>query len=240
MDPSQNQPPIPQSTIVVSPPPEPPGEKPGDVIGRYKLLEKIGEGGMGTVWIAEQRQELHRKVALKVIKLGMDTRQVIARFEAERQALALMDHPGIARVLDAGATENGRPFFVMELVNGIPITDYCDRHQLAPAQRLALFMKVCKALQHAHSKGIVHRDIKPENVMLRPDGYVKVLDFGLAKSVREEGDAALLTLPKINVGDPLSVTPSRRPVLLATDAEAGADLQRSPQDSRRARVAVRA
>src|SRR5438552_17813903 len=136
MDASRNQPPTPESTLVVAPPPEPAGERNGDFIGRYKLLEKIGEGGMGSVWIAEQRQELHRKVALKVIKLGMDTKQVIARFEAERQALALMDHPGIARVLDAGATQNGRPFFVMELVNGIPITDYCDKHQLAPAQRL--------------------------------------------------------------------------------------------------------
>ena len=141
-------------------------EELGTVIGRYKLLEKLGEGGFGTVWVAEQREPVKRRVALKVIKLGMDTRQVIARFEAERQALALMDHPNIAKVLDAGATESGRPYFVMELVRGIPITKYCDQEKLATQDRLDLFMKVCHAIQHAHQKGIIHRDIKPSNILV--------------------------------------------------------------------------
>ncbi|HUN81086.1 MAG TPA: serine/threonine-protein kinase [Phycisphaerae bacterium] len=157
----------------------------GTQIGRYKLLEEIGEGGFGTVWIAEQREPVQRKVALKIIKLGMDTRQVIARFEAERQALAMMDHPNIARVLDAGATETGRPYFVMELVKGVPITQYCDDNNLSPQQRLELFVSVCQAVQHAHQKGIIHRDIKPSNVLVsrhddRP--VVKVIDFGIAKA----------------------------------------------------------
>jgi serine/threonine protein kinase len=139
-------------------------EGPGAVIGPYKLMEQIGEGGFGLVFVAEQQVPVRRKVALKVIKPGMDTREVVARFEAERQALALMDHPNIARVLDAGATESGRPYFVMELVRGVPITDYCDRNQLAPRERLELFVGVCQAVQHAHQKGVIHRDIKPSNV----------------------------------------------------------------------------
>jgi WD40 repeat protein/serine/threonine protein kinase len=158
---------------------------PGTVIGPYKLLEQIGEGGMGTVFMAEQTQPVHRKVALKVIKPGMDTRQVIARFEAERQALALMDHPHIAKVHDAGTTADGRPYFVMELVKGQPITRYCDEHHLTPRQRLELFVPVCQAIQHAHQKGIIHRDIKPSNVLIAPyDGkpVVKVIDFGVAKA----------------------------------------------------------
>ena len=136
-------------------------EKPGTVIGRYKLLEKIGEGGMAVVYMAEQEKPIRRKVALKIIKLGMDTKQVIARFEAERQALAIMDHPNIARVLDAGATETGRPYFVMELVTGVSITEYCDKNNLSTKERLSLFIQVCNAVQHAHQKGIIHRDIKP-------------------------------------------------------------------------------
>src|SRR5437773_8551639 len=150
-------------------------EKPGDGIGRYKLIEKIGEGGYGVVYLAEQTEPIRRRVALKVIKLGMDTRQVIARFEAERQALAMMDHPNIAKVLDAGTTgasdlqlstpnsqlPQGRPYFVMELVRGIRITDYCDQNNLSPRERLELFIKVCHAIQHAHQKGIIHRDLKP-------------------------------------------------------------------------------
>src|SRR4051812_30450302 len=139
-------------------------EKPGDRIGRYKLLEQIGEGGCGVVYMAEQEEPVRRRVALKVIKLGMDTKQVIARFEAERQTLALMDHPNIAKVLDAGATETGRPFFVMELVCGIKITDYCDQNNLTTRERLELFIQVCQAVQHAHQKGIIHRDIKPSNI----------------------------------------------------------------------------
>jgi eukaryotic-like serine/threonine-protein kinase len=139
----------------------PPTQKPGDRIGRYKLLQQIGEGGCGVVYMAEQEEPVRRRVALKVIKLGMDTKSVIARFEAERQALALMDHPNIAKVLDAGATETGRPYFVMELVRGIKITDYCNENSLSTVTRLELFIQVCQAIQHAHQKGIIHRDIKP-------------------------------------------------------------------------------
>src|SRR5436305_11965378 len=141
-------------------------EKPGDCIGRYKLLQQIGEGGCGTVYMAEQTEPVRRRVALKVIKLGMDTKQVIARFEAERQALALMDHPNIAKVLDAGSTEGGPPYFVMELVKGIPITRYCDENNLSTAKRLGLFIQVCHAVQHAHQKGVIHRDIKPTNILV--------------------------------------------------------------------------
>ncbi len=160
-------------------------EDPGTVIGPYKLLELIGEGGMGTVWMAEQREPVQRKVALKIIKAGMDTRQVVARFEAERQALALMDHPNIAKVFDGGTTDRGRLYFVMELVKGVPITKYCDEHRLTPRERLELFVPVCQAIQHAHQKGIIHRDIKPANVLVAPyDGrpVPKVIDFGVAKA----------------------------------------------------------
>src|SRR5262249_40057318 len=142
------------------------GEGPGTVIGHYKLLQKIGEGGFGTVWMAEQEQPVRRKVALKIIKLGMDTGQVVARFEAERQALALMDHPSIAKVFDGGATESGRPYFVMELVRGVPITEFCDQEKLPTSERLLLFQQVCHAVQHAHHKGVVHRDLKPSNVLV--------------------------------------------------------------------------
>jgi len=135
-------------------------------IGPYKLLQKLGEGGCGVVYMAEQEKPIRRRVALKIIKLGMDTRNVIARFEAERQALALMDHPNIARVLDAGATETGRPYFVMELVYGVKITDYCDQNQVSMQERLGLFVQVCNAVQHAHQKGIIHRDLKPSNILV--------------------------------------------------------------------------
>ncbi len=164
-------------------------EEPGRVIGPYKLLQQIGEGGMGTVWMAEQIRPVQRKVALKVIKPGMDSRQVIARFEAERQALALMDHINIARVLDAGATESGRPYFVMELIHGVPITKYCDDNRLTPRERLELFVPVCQAIQHAHQKGIIHRDVKPSNVMVTLyDGtpVPKVIDFGVAKATEQK------------------------------------------------------
>jgi serine/threonine protein kinase/tetratricopeptide (TPR) repeat protein len=160
-------------------------ECPGHVVGPYKLLQRIGEGGMGAVWMAEQLQPVQRKVALKIIKAGMDSRQVLARFEAERQALALMDHPNIAKVHDGGSTDTGRPYFVMELVKGQPITRYCDEHRLTPRQRLELFIPVCQAIQHAHQKGIIHRDVKPSNVLVAPyDGQpvVKVIDFGIAKA----------------------------------------------------------
>ena len=162
-------------------------EKPGDRIGRYKLRERIGEGGCGVVYVAEQEEPVRRKVALKVIKLGMDTRNVVARFQAERQALALMDHPNIAQVHDAGATETGRPYFVMELVRGIKITDYCDQQQLSTRERLELFIKVCQAIQHAHQKGVIHRDIKPSNILVTVNDGVpvpKVIDFGIAKATK--------------------------------------------------------
>ncbi len=167
----------------------PVSEKPGDQIGRYKLLQQIGEGGCGVVYVAEQEEPLRRRVALKVIKLGMDTRQVIARFEAERQALALMDHPSIARVFDAGATETGRPYFVMELVRGIKITDYCDQNNLSTRERLDLFIQVCRAIQHAHQKGIIHRDVKPSNILVTVNDGVavpKVIDFGIAKATAQQ------------------------------------------------------
>jgi eukaryotic-like serine/threonine-protein kinase len=163
-------------------------EGPGTQIGKYKLLQQIGEGGMGVVYLAEEQGELRRKVAFKIIKLGMDTKSVVARFEAERQALALMDHRNIAKVFDAGATDTGRPFFVMELVKGIPITEYCDKQKLTVEQRLALFVPVCEAIQHAHHKGIIHRDIKPSNVLVAHfDGkpVPMVIDFGIAKATHQ-------------------------------------------------------
>src|SRR5256884_5713377 len=157
---------LPAKTFVITTAMVPVTEKAGDRIGRYKLLQQIGEGGCGVVYMAEQEEPVRRRVALKVIKLGMDTKSVMARFEAERQALALMDHPNIARVLDAGATETGRPYFVMELVRGVPVTEYCDTNNLSTRQRLELFVQVCRAIQHAHQKGIIHRDIKPTNVLV--------------------------------------------------------------------------
>ena len=163
----------------------PVNEKPGDRIGRYKLLEQIGEGGFGTVWMAEQAEPVRRRVALKIIKLGMDTKQVIARFEAERQALALMDHPSIAHVFDGGATQSGRPYFVMELVRGAPITRYCDDRRLTVEERLELFGQVCQAVHHAHQKGVIHRDLKPNNILVTDlDGRAlpKVIDFGVARA----------------------------------------------------------
>jgi serine/threonine protein kinase len=165
---------------------EPVAERPGTVLGPYRLMEQTGEGGMGLVFVAEQTQPVRRRVALKVIKPGMDTRQVVARFEAERQALALMDHPNIARVLDGGETGSGRPYFVMELVKGAPITEYCDRSRVPVRERLGLFLAVCRAVQHAHQKAIIHRDLKPSNVLVvSHDGtpVVKVIDFGVAKAV---------------------------------------------------------
>src|SRR5262245_8149296 len=179
---------LPEQPVTGNPRPtsaEPLPQRPGVVVGPYKLLQQIGEGGMGTVFMAEQTQPVQRRVALKIIKPGMDSRQVIARFEAERQALALMDHPHIARVFDAGTTDGGRPYFVMELVKGVPITTYCDEHHLTPRERLELFVPVCQAVQHAHQKGIIHRDLKPSNVLVALyDGkpVPKVIDFGIAKA----------------------------------------------------------
>jgi len=181
----------------------------GQKLGRYKLLERVGEGGCGVVYVAEQTEPLRRRVALKVIKLGMDTKQVVARFEAERQALAMMDHPNIAKVLDAGSTETGRPYFVMELVRGIRITDYCDQHNLATKDRLDLFIQVCHAIQHAHQKGIIHRDIKPSNILVTlHDGVPvpKVIDFGIAKATSDQRltDKTLYTAIEQFVGTPLT------------------------------------
>jgi len=188
-------------------------EKPGTVIGRYKLLEKIGEGGMAVVYMAEQQEPIRRKVALKIIKLGMDTRQVIARFEVERQALAMMDHPNIAKVLDAGATETGRPYFVMELVTGISITEYCDQNNLSTKERLDLFIQVCNAVQHAHQKGIIHRDIKPSNVMVtHHDGtpVPKVIDFGIAKAINQRlTEKTLFTRYAHIIGTPAYMSPEQ-------------------------------
>ncbi len=188
-------------------------EKAGDKIGRYKLLQQIGEGGCGMVYMAEQEEPVRRRVALKVIKLGMDTKSVIARFEAERQALAMMDHPNIAKVLDAGATDNGRPFFVMELVRGIKITDYCDQNKLSTEERLNLFTQVCNAIQHAHQKGIIHRDIKPSNILVTlHDGkpVPKVIDFGIAKATQGRlTDQTLFTAFEQFIGTPAYMSPEQ-------------------------------
>src|SRR6476660_1593765 len=188
-------------------------EKPGDRIGHYKLLQKIGEGGCGLVYMAQQEEPVRRQVALKIIKLGMDTRNVIARFEAERQALALMDHSNIARVFDAGATGSGRPYFVMELVRGIPITAYCDQNNLPVHERLELFVQVCHAVQHAHQKGIIHRDLKPSNVLVTlNDGRAepKVIDFGVAKATGQQlTEKTLFTAFAQMVGTPLYMSPEQ-------------------------------
>jgi len=188
-------------------------EQSGDRIARYKLLEPIGEGGFGAVWMAEQQEPVKRKVALKIIKLGMDTRQVVARFEAERQALAMMDHPNIARVFDGGATENGRPYFVMELVRGMPLTTYCDTARLNTRERLELFIQVCQAVQHAHQKGIIHRDLKPSNVLVtEQDGKAvpKVIDFGIAKATGSElTDKTLFTQFNQMMGTPAYMSPEQ-------------------------------
>src|SRR5262245_10437261 len=189
------------------------GERPGSVIGAYKLLEQVGEGGFGVVFLAEQQQPVRRKVALKVLKPGMDTRQVVARFEAERQALALMDPPNIAHAFDGGETASGRPYFVMELVKGIPITRFCDEGQLSVRQRLELFAGVCQAVQHAHQKGIIHRDLKPSNILvtLHDDKpVVKVIDFGIAKATGQQlTDKTLFTNFAQLIGTPLYMSPEQ-------------------------------
>jgi serine/threonine protein kinase/tetratricopeptide (TPR) repeat protein len=205
-----------------------PSEKPGEHIGRYKLLQQIGEGGCGVVYMAEQSEPMRRRVALKVIKLGMDTRQVIARFEAERQALAMMEHPNIAKVHDGGVTETGRPFFVMELVRGIPITRYCDEHKLDATQRLGLFVQVCQAIQHAHQKGIVHRDIKPSNVLVADHDGVpvpKIIDFGIAKATAGQPltDKTLFTAFEQFIGTPAYMSPEQAQ-LSGLDIDARSDV----------------
>jgi serine/threonine protein kinase/Tfp pilus assembly protein PilF len=192
---------------------EPISERPGTVIGPYKLLEQVSEGGFGMVFMAEQQEPIRRKVALKVLKPGMDSKQVIARFEVERQALALMDHPNIAKVLDAGQSAHGRPYFVMDLVKGVPITEYCDQGQLTPRERLELFVHVCQAVQHAHQKGIIHRDLKPSNVLVTlHDGtpLVKIIDFGIAKTLGQQlTDKTLFTGFAQMIGTPLYMSPEQ-------------------------------
>jgi WD40 repeat protein/serine/threonine protein kinase len=192
---------------------EPISERPGTVIGPYKLLEQIGEGGFGVVFMAEQTQPIRRKVALKVLKPGMDTRQVVARFEAERQALAIMDHPNIAKVHDGGVSASGRPFFVLELVKGVPITEFCDQNHLTPRERLELFVPVCQAVQHAHQKGIIHRDLKPSNILVTVHDttpVVKVIDFGVAKALGQElTDKTMFTGFAQMIGTPLYMAPEQ-------------------------------
>jgi len=231
-------------------PPEVPhsGEKIGDRIGQYKLLQQLGEGGCGVVYMAEQEKPVRRRVALKIIKLGMDTKQVIARFEAERQALALMDHPNIARIFDAGVTDvrqsdeqpsslaihplplvtySGRPFFVMELVRGTKITDYCDEHQLTTTERLGLFIQVCQAIQHAHQKGIIHRDIKPSNILVTVNDAVavpKVIDFGIAKATQGRlTDQTLFTAFEQFIGTPTYMSPEQA-TLTSLDVDTRSDV----------------
>jgi serine/threonine protein kinase len=211
------------STIII-----PNMEGPGDRIGRYKILQEIGVGGCGVVYMAEQEEPVRRRVALKVIKLGMDTRSVIARFEAERQALALMDHPNIAKVLDAGATETGRPFFVMELVRGVKITDYCDEAKLSTRERLELFVQVCSAIQHAHQKGIIHRDLKPSNILVTiNDGapIPKVIDFGIAKATtgQQLTDKTLFTAYEQFIGTPAYMSPEQA-VMTSLDIDTRSDI----------------
>jgi len=209
-----------EASFLESPPPgledtllHAPSEQPGDTVGPYKLLQEIGEGGFGVVYMAEQEQPVRRRVALKLIKPGMDTREVIARFEAERQALALMEHPHIARVLDAGATDSSRPYFVMELVKGAPITEYCDQNNLSAPRRLELFMTVCRAVQHAHQKGIIHRDIKPSNVLVTlhdSEPVVKVIDFGVAKAINQQlTEKTVFTNFGQMIGTPMYMSPEQ-------------------------------
>jgi serine/threonine protein kinase/tetratricopeptide (TPR) repeat protein len=205
------------------------GEKPGDRIGRYKLAQQIGEGGCGVVYMAEQEEPVRRRVALKIIKPGMDTKSVIGRFEAERQALALMDHPNVSHVFDAGATESGRPYFVMELVEGVKITDYCDRHSLPINVRLNLFAQVCDAIQHAHQKGIIHRDIKPSNILVTtgPGGKAtpKVIDFGIAKATggQQLTDKTIFTAREMLIGTPAYMSPEQA-ALTSADVDTRTDI----------------
>jgi len=190
-----------------------PGEVSGTVVGRYHLLQKIGEGGMGEVWLAEQKEPVRRRVALKLIKAGMNTREVMARFQSERQALALMDHPAIAKVLDAGSTPQGAPYFVMEYVAGVPITTYCDHHRLSTRERLELFIHVCEGVQHAHQKAIIHRDLKPSNILVvEVDGKAapKIIDFGVAKALTQKLTAdTMFTLVGALVGTPQYMSPEQ-------------------------------
>ncbi|MBT6283461.1 MAG: serine/threonine protein kinase, partial [Phycisphaerae bacterium] len=202
--------------------------EPGDMIGKFKIIGVLGEGGMGIVYLAEQSKPVRRRVALKVIKAGMDTKQVIARFEAERQALAIMNHPGIAQVYEAGATEEGRPYFVLEFVKGMPITDACDEHKQNTEQRLELLAKVCDAVQHAHTKGIIHRDLKPSNILvsLGEDDILepKIIDFGVAKATNQQlTDKTLVTQVGRFIGTPAYMSPEQAD-LKAIDIDTRTDI----------------
>ena len=185
----------------------------GRWIGRYRIVREIGSGGMGSVYEAVQESPVRRTVALKLVKRGMDTREVVARFEAERQALALMSHTNIARVLDAGASEDGRPYFVMELVSGVPLTDYCDSRRLPVRQRIELFLRVCEGVQHAHQKGVIHRDLKPSNVLVSLEGDAvvpKIIDFGVAKAIGASlSDVTLHTKLGMLIGTPAYMSPEQ-------------------------------
>ena len=213
---------IAQSTLLLSA-----AQQAGDRVGRYRLLQQIGEGGSGLVYMAEQEEPVRRRVALKVIKLGMDTKSVVARFEAERQALAMMDHPNIAKVFDGGATDTGRPFFVMELVRGVKINDYCDEHRLSTRERLELFVKVCQAVQHAHQKGIIHRDLKPSNILVTiNDGEAvpKVIDFGIAKAIQGRlTDQTLFTAFEQLLGTPAYMSPEQA-LMTSVDIDTRSDI----------------
>src|SRR5712664_2004629 len=204
-------------------------EKPGDRIGHYKLLQQIGEGGCGVVYMAEQEEPVRRRIALKIIKLGMDTKQVIARFEAERQALALMNHANIAKVFDAGATQAGRPYFVMELVRGVKITEYCNQHSLTTEDRLGLFVQVCQAVQHAHQRGIIHRDIKPSNILVTQsrEGVATplVIDFGVAKATTDQPltDKTVFTAFEMLIGTPAYMSPEQA-TLSSVDVDTRTDI----------------
>ncbi len=194
----------------------PPDPRPGDKIGEYELIERIGEGGFSVVFLADQTAPVQRRVALKILRLGMETREFIARFETERQALALMEHPNIARVFDAGVTDIGRPFLVMELIHGSPITGYCDEHRLTLRERLELFIQVCGALQHAHQKGIIHRDLKPSNILVAREGGAplpKLIDFGIAKAISAPlADRTLVTVQHTFIGTPAYTSPEQMDV----------------------------
>jgi eukaryotic-like serine/threonine-protein kinase len=221
----------------------PPSEKPGDRVGRYKLLQQIGEGGCGVVFMAEQEEPVRRRVAIKMIKPGMDSKSVIARFETERQALALMDHPNIAKVFDAGATKCGRPYFVMELIRGVKITEYCDQHSLTTKERLKLFIQICQAVQHAHQKGIIHRDIKPSNILvtstLEGACLPVVIDFGIAKATTNQQltDKTLFTAFEMLIGTPAYMSPEQA-AFTSADVDTRTDIYSLAQ-KRRGPTAVR-
>ena len=196
---------------------EGPVQTSSQIVGPYRLIQMVGAGGMGEVWRAEQEAPFHRTVALKLIKTGMDTKAVVARFDSERQALALMEHPNIARVFDAGATQEGRPYFVMEYVPGLPITDYCDKHSLTVRQRLELFILVCEGVQHAHQKAIIHRDLKPSNVLVQEldnKAVPKIIDFGLAKATAYRlTELTMFTEIGAMVGTPAYMSPEQADLL---------------------------